>query len=319
MRLTLVAVAALALAGCSSEDAGDAAPSDGTRESTVESAADSPAPSSTPTTESPSGSAPSDPADPPYEVAVPESYDPEEPMPLVLVLHGYGSTSEEIRGYLGVEAVAQDRGFLVVHPDGSVDGQGNRFWDATDACCNFTGAPTDDADRLAQVIADVSAEYAVDPDRVHVLGHSNGGFMAYRMACEHAGLVASVASISGATSADPGDCDPAEPVSVLQVHGDADQVIRYEGGAFPGPYPGAVETVTTWAGYGGCGTSPTAGDPVDLVDATAGAESPVTTFADCPEGVSVELWTIPGAGHLPTPSDGFPSAIVDWLLDHPGD
>lgn len=315
MRLALVVVAALALAGCSSQSTDDAAPSEGTAEST--------APSSPPPADSPSSSPSSSPsrstAEPPYEVAVPESYDPDEPMPLVLVLHGYGSTGEEIRGYLGVDALAQDRGFLVVHPDGSVDGQGNRFWDATDACCNFTGEPTDDADRLAQVIADVSGEYAVDPDRVHVLGHSNGGFMAYRMACEHAGLVASVASISGATSADPTECDPAEPVGVLQVHGDADPVIRYEGGTFPGPYPGAVETVTTWAGYGGCGTSPTAGDPVDLVDAIAGAESRVTTFGGCPEGISVELWTIPGAGHQPTPSGGFPSAIVDWLLDHPGD
>jgi polyhydroxybutyrate depolymerase len=250
-------------------------------------------------------------------VEVPASYDPREPVPLVLVLHGYASSGDGMRRYLGVDDLAEERGFLVVHPDGSVDVRGNRFWDATDGCCNVTGTPTGDDEFLARIITEVSAEYAVDPRRVHVVGYSNGGFMAYRMACRHADLVASAASISGATFADPSDCHPSEPVSVLQVHGDADRTIRYDGGSFPGPYPGALETVTTWAGYDGCETSPAEGEPRDLDGSVDGAESAATTFPGCPDGVAVELWTVPGAGHLVRVSADFPVDVIDWLLDHP--
>lgn len=329
MRVLLpVAAAVLLLAACTADGGqGAAAPATGVTDGTPttgvtadDGTIDGPPGASGVGTDAPQEEAPS-PAPPPSDgvadVTVPSSYDPGEPLPLVLVLHGLGSTGGEIREYLGVDRIAEERGFLVVHPDGSVDGRGNRFWDATDACCNFIGDPTGDADRLARLIADVSAEYAVDPDRVHVVGHSNGGFMAYRLACEHADLVASVASVSGATFADPAECTPTEPVSVLQVHGDADPIIRYDGGTFPGRYPGAVDTVTTWAGYAGCEPTPVDGEARDLDGTTAGAESPVTVFSGCPAGVSVELWSLPGTGHLPPVSAGFPVDVVDWLLEHP--
>ncbi len=120
---------------------------------------------------------------------------------------------------------------FVAHPDGTPDRADRRFWSATDACCDFGGANVDDVAYLTAVIDDVAARYAIDPKRVWVAGISNGGFMAHRLACERADKIAAIVSFAGATWADPARCAPTAPVSVLEVHGAADPVVRYEGGA----------------------------------------------------------------------------------------
>src|SRR5205085_1985187 len=71
--------------------------------------------------------------------------------------------------------------------------------------------------------------YSVDPRRIFVVGHSNGGFMAYRMACDHSDTVAAIVSVAGAMYDDARKCRAAHPVSVLQVHGPPDNVIPYQG------------------------------------------------------------------------------------------
>ena len=163
----------------------------------------------------------------------------------------------------------------------------NRFWNATDACCNFDKAGVDDVAYLTGVIAEIQAKLSIDPKRIAFVGHSNGGFMSYRMACDRAGLVAAIVSLAGATFADPADCAPSEPVSVAQVHGTADDVIRYEGGGINGvPYPGAEGTAETWATYDGCGeTSKPLDVKVDvdvvLADGADPAETSVAEWSGC--------------------------------------
>ncbi len=86
------------------------------------------------------------------------------------------------------------------HLDGSTkDSKGNEFWNATDACCNADGSTVDDSGYLSALLWDIRAQYNVDPNRVYVFGHGNGGFMAYRMACDHSLQVSGVASLGGAT------------------------------------------------------------------------------------------------------------------------
>ncbi len=147
---------------------------------------------------------------------------------------------------------------LYVYPDGTENRIGRQFWNATEACCaGPVSDEVDDSAYLAAVIANVRSAYNVDPRRIFVMGHSNGGFMSYRMACDHADVVAAVASIAGATFADPDDCSPSEPVAALQVHGTDDGTIGYEGGENRGgTYPSATETVEMWAAYNGCDLTP---------------------------------------------------------------
>ena len=328
--VTLLLVGAAVLSACS----GDSDTSAGTTPDTTVAvdttpAADTTAAPDTPaapdTTEGTSDSvAPPDPARP-FEVFTPSSYDPATPMPLVILLHGFGASGALQEAFFQLQPLAEERGFLYVHPDGTVNQIGSQFWNATDACCGFQ-SEVDDVAYLTAIIDQVSAEKNVDPQRIYVMGHSNGGFMSYRMACELAGRVAAIASLAGATFADEDDCAPSEPVSVLQLHGTADETIAYEGGSTPiinGTYPGAAQSTATWAGYNGCATEPTpTGEPIDLLPLIDGAETSVQAYGDCPEGVAVELWTMDGGPHVPAlnfPDGSHPMSerILDFLFAHP--
>jgi polyhydroxybutyrate depolymerase len=252
-----------------------------------------------------------------YELVVPSTYDGSTAVPLVVLLHGYTSSGAAQESYFRLTPLAEDREFLLVYPDGTFDPVGSRFWNATDACCNFADAGVDDVGHLLGLIDRISDDYAVDPDRIHLVGHSNGGFMAYRMACEHADVIASIVSLAGATYADPDDCDPVEPVGVVQVHGTLDPVIRYEGGVLLGnPHPGAFETAAMWAAANGCdGTTEMTAAVLDLDRDIAGADTTVTRFAGCPDAGRVELWTIEGGSHVPALTEEFRVGVIDVLLE----
>jgi polyhydroxybutyrate depolymerase len=251
------------------------------------------------------------------------------PAPLVVFLHGYASDATGHDAYLGVTDQARRRGLYVLLPEGTTSPRGRQFWDATSACCNFTGTPVDDVAYLQDLIDEAIATRPIDPDRVYVFGHSNGGFMAYRLACERADQVAAVASLAGADQLDEQACEPTEAVSVLHLHGTDDDVVSYDGGPSllpvgdetvqPGTsraYPGAVDTVQRWATRSGCDPEPVQGQPVDLDAGIDGAETAVATYRGCDDGAEVELGTIEGGGHVPRlPHEVVGSAVLDWLLD----
>jgi len=131
----------------------------------------------------------------------------------------------------------------------------------------------------------------VDPTRVYVTGMSNGAAMALRLGCQ-TDMFAAIAPVAGTLLT---DCSGARPTSVLQIHGTADDRVPYDGGpgkAFAvngnprvdGPSVPAVNA--TWRGIDGCAapTSTTAGDVT-------------TSTAGCPNGRTVELISVAGAGH----------------------
>jgi len=91
-------------------------------------------------------------------------------------------------------------GFLYVFPDGTEDSDGILFWNATDAGYDFFGSGVDDPGYLRALIEEIIVQLNVDSDRIYAIGHSNGGSMVFRMACDHAELIAGIASLAGATS-----------------------------------------------------------------------------------------------------------------------
>jgi len=255
----------------------------------------------------------------PVWIHEPSAYDPDIAWPLVLLLHGYGSSGAGQESYMQFEPLIDEYGFFYLHPDGTVDTNGFPFWNATDACCDFYDTGVDDSGYLLALIEEMKNLYNIDDRRVYFIGHSNGGFMSYRMACDHAETVAAIASLAGVTFDDPADCTPAAPVHVLQIHGTADSVILYGGGELFGvPYPGAVETVETWATYDGCELISETLPSLDLDASIPGDETVVTQYAtECEPGGSAELWTIGGGAHIPVLSEDFSTLVIEFLLSHP--
>jgi polyhydroxybutyrate depolymerase len=253
----------------------------------------------------------------PYRIVVPNSYDGSKPVPFLLLLHGYTLDGVSVDTYLGMSAVAQAKGFILATPDGLKDSVGMRYWNATDHCCTTLAIPPlpDDSSYLLAILDDVRLKYNIDPKRVFVSGHSNGGFMSHRMACDHASRIAAIVSFAGAQWADLSHCQPSEHVAVAEVHGDQDIVVSYTGGF---DYPGAVQTTNDWSMLDGCsGTKTSAGADLDLTPDIAGAETKREMFTGCPSGIDVELWTIQGGQHVPTLYTTFAESIWDFMAAHP--
>jgi polyhydroxybutyrate depolymerase len=248
-----------------------------------------------------------------------DGYQRTTPTPLVVVLHGYGGDGVNQTAYLGFGALVSERGVLLVAPNGMTDSQGHRFWNATEACCDFDQSRVDDSTYLAELIADISTEWNVDPRRVFLMGHSNGGFMAYRMACDHPELIAGIVSLAGESPGDRMNCRENPRLSVLQIQGTADHTIPYDGGALGGvAYPGAVATAALWGAAVGCsGTLVSAGANVDVDSSLADAETTVAQFESCPTGIEVGLWSITGGAHVPALASGFGDLVWNWMAAHP--
>lgn len=256
--------------------------------------------------------------DRPVELRVPSGYAPGEPAPLLILLHGYSANATLQEGYFLLEAAAHERGMLYAVPEGLVDGMGNQYWNAGEACCDFFSSMVDDAAYLRGLIDEIRGVYDVDPKRIFFAGHSNGGFMSHRMACDHADVVAGIVSLAGAMDDPPAACSPSEAVSVLQVHGTMDETIVYEGGDILGnPYTSAASTVAFWAEHNGCDAT-TTDDPtaLDLDTDLAGAETAVSRHEGCAGG-EAELWTIQDGTHIPALGDSWAPTILDFLMAHP--
>ncbi|MEO6419470.1 MAG: PHB depolymerase family esterase [Polyangiaceae bacterium] len=252
-------------------------------------------------------------------VHVPPGYVAGVPAPLVLMLHGYSATAAIEEGYLKFTAQSDARGFLYATPEGRADSMGNHYWNATDACCDFDATHVDDSTYLSNVIKQIEAQYSVDPKKVFLIGHSNGGFMSYRMACDHGDQIAAIASLAGAMYSDVTKCAAKQPVSILEIHGTADTTIAYGGGMIGvTPFPGATTTVSDWVTIDGCSaTGDTSAPPLDLVTTLPGSETTITRYATgCMPGGGAELWTVAGGEHIPGLSATFTTDVIDFLYAH---
>jgi polyhydroxybutyrate depolymerase len=250
-----------------------------------------------------------------------------EPRPLLVMLHGFtGSETpeEDMENEMHVLPEADKRGIYVAQPRGSEDTVFGKFaWNATDACCGWNLNNVNDIGYIHAMVTEIESQHAIDPKRIFIFGHSNGGFMAHRLACDSAGRFAGIVSLAGAPWSDPKKCQPSAPIAMLQVHGTADTTVLYDGGA---PYgivalaeaPGAEELTRMWRDKNRCGeAADVSAAPVDLVEDLAGAETKKTLYAGCEGNGATELWTIDQGIHSPNFNASFASAIFDFLLHSP--
>jgi len=202
--------------------------------------------------------------------------------PLVLMLHGgFGSGTQAERSY-GWDARADTGQFVVAYPDGL-----NHAWAVGGGCCGDPGRTgVDDVAFVRQVVATLSRQLPIDAAHVYATGISNGGLLAYRLACD-TDLFAAIGPDSATLL---GDCPSPARVSVIHIHGTADRNIPYQGGEGEGVAhingPAVPDVVARWRTVDGC-----------AAPAVSTAGSVTTSVATCPDGRAVELITIDGAGH----------------------
>ena len=266
----------------------------------------------------------------PYTVRLPSAYDRETPAPLLISLHGYGASGGlQERKFFHFRRPADARGWIYAYPNGQRDAAGQRYWNATAACCDFFFSQVDDVTYISGLIDEVSRQYNVDAERVFIVGHSNGGFMAHRLACELSDRVTAVVSIAGAEWLDASKCRPTSAVAVLEIHGDSDDAIAYDGGfiskpsppyplaRYP-PYPSAFRTVAHWARRNGCAAKASKRrERLNLDRTLAGDETKVRRFRSCARG-GVQLWTIRGGAHIPFLTRSWAKPVFAFLAHaHP--
>ena len=241
------------------------------------------------------------------------------PIPLVLLLHGYTMSAESIDRFFGISGRVETDRFALIVPDGTENAVGDRFWNATPQCCDFALQQIDDVAYLSVLVAE--ARNHADFDRLYLIGYSNGGYMSYRLACEGITGLTAIVSLAGSFV-------HRRPIRCLN-RGTRSQCCRftamrdlrwcsYESGDCREP-PGAADLVHALgrACWVRCTDAVVELDPIDLDGVVSGAETTVQRIREgCVDGITVELWTMEGVGHVPrlTPAV-FAERVLAWLLN----
>lgn len=217
--------------------------------------------------------------------------------PLVVALHGGLGNAAQFAVNSGLDGLATSNGFIVVYPEGIgrlPDGSGGaQTWNGGNCCGPAVKQGVDDVAFLRRVVSDVSRDHRIDRDRVYAVGHSNGGIMALRLACEASDVFAAVGVQSAVLGVER--CAPDRPVSLMQIHGTADTNVPMTGGVGSGlagvDFDPPRQASRTFAEIDGCRKR-----PVSRTDA-ANADLSLRRWTSCRQGSSVAFLTVQSAGH----------------------
>ncbi len=258
-------------------------------------------------------------------VYVPPGYTGDKAVPLVLDLHGTGSSAVKQEAASRMDGTAEAHTFIVAYPQGARLAKTGYAWNVPgvpDPGGVLPGGRPDDVAFLEQLVSVLRRRYCVDPAAVYGTGFSGGARMISSVACDPGNPFAAIAPVSGVRS--PLPCGSA-PVAVVAVHGTADGLDPYAGHG-GGYWTYSVPTaVGRWAGHDGCAGVPATTRPYPGVTMTA--------YRSCRAGAAVQLYTLAGGKHQwpaapPTPrsadpvSAGRPAAfdvnevLWDFLASH---
>lgn len=234
-----------------------------------------------------------------YFAVLPEGWDGESDLPVVLLAHGYEGSPE---GYLrapGIMDPSSERGVLLILPEGA---------DATWSVRN-TGLEENQRDEMAfvdEVLDDVESRWPVDVDRVYATGFSLGGSLVYDLACQRGDRFAAAAPTSGGFWEPlPDDC-PSDPIPICHIHGENDLTWPIEGGrelaesGNVGTHASIADDVAFWRAHNECDdvTEDRSMDPLTC-----------TVWTGCEAEVGACTHT---GGH--EQFDGWIERELDWLL-----
>ena len=232
---------------------------------------------------------------------VPASYTPGTPTPLLLAFHSRTTNGKEILATSQILSWAAAMNIIVVAVNGAVH-EGYSSWNAGRCCTNATTYEEDDVLLTSTIISYLESRATIDASRVWAMGHSNGGMMAYRLACELSEKITAVAVVAGALVND--SCNRGKQVPLIHLHGDLDPTVPYQGG---GKFetPNIYYSTLDYARANSCTSTPR--ENLDSVQQRY--------IWDCAYGGHVELANYMQESHQWV--DGYTEQILHFLFAHP--
>lgn len=261
-----------------------------------------------------------------YILYMPPDLDVSQPAPLVFVFHGGGGDAQSAIRMSGMNKIADEKGFLVVYPNGSGRLEEKLLTWNGGTCCGFAQRNNvDDVGFVRTILADLKTAAAIDAKRIYAAGMSNGGIMSYRLACEASDIFAAIAPVAGTLNFAP--CEPSQPVAVIHFHGTSDEHVPYDGGAgdkslTETDFASVQDSINFWVAFDGCDSQPQTNSFEDVQRQAWGG---------CADNSTVELYSITGGKHAwpgsqgpgwaggdePTQTIHASSLIWDFFAAHP--
>lgn len=184
-----------------------------------------------------------------YILFIPSNYNEESPTSLIINFHGYGGCASYFSENVGdLNALAESENFIIAYPQAIVGEKGDVYWNPYDNGIQDIGK--NDIFFIEQLISEINNDYNIDLSRVYAIGYSNGGMMAYGLACSKGELFAAIGIMSGIML--PESCSGNEYTSVIHFHGIADDVLPYYGNQ---DYQSVQNTLNFWIDHNGISES----------------------------------------------------------------
>ncbi|RZL44805.1 MAG: phospholipase [Pedobacter sp.] len=196
-----------------------------------------------------------------YVLNLPPNYYEGESFSMVIAMHGGGGDALQFEASTRLTEKANASKFIVVYPEG-VKSNGvleARTWNAG-ACCDFAVEnKIDDVKFISLLIDKLVSTYKINAKKVYATGHSNGGMLSYRLACEIGNKIAAIAP--NGCSMVTASCNPARPMPILHMHSALDTKVPAAGGFGSGVgtaginFTPIVDILNFWSGKNTCSTT----------------------------------------------------------------
>lgn len=221
-----------------------------------------------------------------WRMYVPPSLERGMPMPLVIDLHGTGSTPQGEARLTEFEALADVEGFLVASPAANYprEEDGTLTWNV-----DLHQDAVDDVRFIRLMISRIEELFVVDAARIYATGMSGGARMSSRLACDLSDAIAAIGPVAGVRY--PEDCKPLRPVPVIAFHGRRDGVNHYEHQPDSPTYwrMGVEDAIRQWVGNNHCAESP-------IEEKITPAVTRIS-YRGCSQQAAVDFYRSEDAGH----------------------
>ena len=182
-----------------------------------------------------------------YLIYIPNSYNGQSKLPLMINFHGFGGEVNDHLAYTDMRSLADSENFILIYPQGSELG-GYSHWNA--ALNGGDNKSTVDDLGFVEALINLHSDI-VNLKRVYAVGYSNGGMMSYALACYKSNLIAAIGSVSGSMLQT--DCTPSHSIPLIKLHGTSDSVISYDGYSY---YSSVESILGFWINFNKTSTSP---------------------------------------------------------------